>query len=180
MKRADQQLFAFAFAFIFAAALFTPIFGDVAAHAAGVQLAQTVDFSPLANNAITAAITVLTIAAGVVSKFAVSFLASKTRLTDSTFEKLMADRVNDILMRAIDHADMWMKAQVADPQSSIREVRIDNMFIRIAVEYALRSMPDLIKYFGLTQQRIEDMIKARLNSFTDTPTVNSGIVPTAA
>lgn len=146
----------------------------------GVALAQNgVDLSPLANNVIAVAVAVLTVAAGVVSKFAVSFLASKTKMSDTAFEKMMADRVGDILLRAIDYAEMWAKTQVADPNSSIRDVRVDNLFVRVAVDYAQRSMPDLIKYFGLTRERIEDMIKARLNTYVATPPADSGKVSVA-
>lgn len=153
--------------------------GPVFAQSA-VMLAQNssggVDLSPLANNVIAVAVAVLTVAAGVVSKFAVGFLASKTKMTDTAFEKMMADRVSDILLRAIDYAEIWAKTQVADPNSSIRDVRVDNLFVRVAVDYAVKSMPDLIKYFGLTRERIEDMIKSRLNTYVVTPPVDSGKV----
>lgn len=145
------------------------ICGPVFAQTAVTIAKEGVDLSPLANNIIAAAVAVLTVAAGVVSKFAVGFLASKTKLTDTAFEKLMADRVNDILLRAIDHGQMKMKELVADPDSPIRDVRVNNMFMRFAVEYAQQSMPDLIAYFKLTPDRIADMVKARLNSFVQPP-----------
>lgn len=154
-------------------ALTSPVFIQVAYAQSGA-----VDLSPTANSLIGVAVAVLTVAAGVVSKFVVSFLASKTKLTDSAFEKLMAERVNDILLRSIDHAEMWARQQVADPNSSIREVRVDNVFLRVAVEYAQKSMPDLIQYFKLTPDRIADMIKARLNAFVSPPVANTGIVTT--
>lgn len=183
MTRSNAEpLWIAAIAFAVGFALFAPIFNTLAVQAATAPdfspaLAQTVDFSPIANNVIAVAVAVLTVAAGVVSKFAVGFLASKTKLSDSAFEKMMADRVNDILLRAIDHSEMWMKEQVANPNSQIRSVRVDNFFLRTAVEYAQRSMPDLITYFGLTEKRIEDMIKARLNAYVETPPVNDVNVP---
>lgn len=176
MKRYDPfavALVAFAAAF----AIFTPMFNQIAVQAA-TPLQAGVDVTPVANNVIQMAVAVLTVAAGVVSTFAVKFLSSKTRMTDTAFEKLMADRVNDILLRAIDYAEMWAKTQVADPNSALRDVRVDNMFVRVAVEYAIRSMPDLVKYFGLTPERITDMVKARLNAFVAPPQENSGVVST--
>jgi hypothetical protein len=62
-----------------------------------------VDFTPLAEQAIAVAITVLTVIAGVVSKFGVSWFASKTRMQDAQMEALLAERVNDILQRSIDY-----------------------------------------------------------------------------
>lgn len=66
------------------------ICGPVFAQTAVVAAKEGVDFSPLANNVITAAVAALTVAAGIVSKFAVSFLSSKIRLSDSEFEEGLA------------------------------------------------------------------------------------------
>lgn len=82
--------------------------------------------------------------------------------------------MNDILLRAIDHAEMWAKSQVADPNSAIRDVRVDNMFLRVGVEYAMRSAPSIIQHFGLTPDRIEAMLKARLNAYVVPPVADSG------
>lgn len=139
-----------------------------------------VDLSGFAMQAISVAAVVLTAAAGVVSKFAVSFLASKTRMNDSAFEALLASRADDILNKAIGYAELWAKQQVADPNSDIRSVKIDNLFVRMAVEYAQGSMPDIIAHFGLTKERIENMIRARLNAFVLSPAVNSGSVSTTS
>lgn len=143
---------------------------------AGVPLQGTVDLSPFALQAIDVCVMVLTVLAGVVSKFAISWLAAKTRLSDTEFEKVSADRVNDILLRAIDYAEIQAKAAVADPDSGITKVKIDNFFLRMAIGYAEGAMPDLIKQFGLTRERIEGMIRSRLNSVVLVPPVNSGAI----
>jgi hypothetical protein len=138
-----------------------------------------VDFTPLAEQAIAVAITVLTVIAGVVSKFGVSWFASKTRMQDAQLEALLAERVNDILQRSIDYAEMWMKNEVANPNSQIKNVQIDNFYVRTAADYAIPAMPDLIKFFGLTRERIENLIRSRLNGITVTPIVDSGQVKTS-
>jgi len=137
-----------------------------------------VDFTPLASQVIAAVTVVLGVAASVLTKFAVSWISSKTKMNDNALEKLMADRVDDVLHRAIDYAVAWSKTQVADPNSPLKHVQIDNFFLRQAVDYAVRSMPDLIKYFNLTEARIADMIRSRLNAHMDVPKVDSGIVKT--
>lgn len=151
---------------------------DLPAWAQGAQtLVSTtggVDFGPLATNAITLCVMVLTVAAGILSKYGVSFMASKIHVNDSAAEKLAADRMNDILHRAIDYAEAWAKTQVADPTSPIRHVRIDNFFLAQAVGFALSAAPDLIKLLGLTEARIRTMIIARLNSVMPVPELNSG------
>lgn len=155
---------------------------DLPAWAQGAQtLVSTtggVDFGPLATNAITACVMFLTVAAGILSKYGVSFMASKMRINDSAAEKLAADRLNDILHRAIDYAEAWAKQQVADPTSPIRHVQIDNFFVAQAVSFALSAAPDLIQFLGLTETRIRTMIIARLNSVMPVPEVNSGSPPT--
>lgn len=156
--------------------LAAPAFAQTAKAAA---TGEGVDLSGFALQAISVAVVILTGAAGVVSKFAISFLASKTKMNDSAFEALLASRVDDILNKAIGYAELWAKQQVADPNSDIRHVKIDNLFVRMAVEYAQGSMPDMIAHFGLTRERIENMIRARLNSFVPPPVVNSGTVSTA-
>lgn len=147
-----------------------------AAAQALVQSAAGVDFSPLANNLINAFVVVATVAAGILTKFGSSFLASKTKMNDAAFEALIADRLNAILLKAIDYAEIHMKAEVADPKSAIRDVRIDNFFVRTAVDYAIRSAPDIISYFKLTNERIADLIRARLNPYVPAPIADSGSI----
>jgi len=134
------------------------------------------DFTPLAEQVIAVAVMVLTVASGIVSRFAVSFLASKTKMNDSQMEALLAERVNDILLKSIDYAEMYAKRELADNTSTLKAVKIDNFFVRTAVTYAMRSMPDLIKYFNLTEERIADMVRSRLNPVTRTPVADSGNV----
>jgi hypothetical protein len=135
-----------------------------------------VDFTPLAEQVLSVAVLVVTVLAGIVSKFAVSWLASKTNMQDGQAEALLANRVNDILLKSIDYAEMWAKNELANNTSSLKNVQIDNFFVRTAVTYAMASMPDLIKRFGLTEQRIGDMIRSRLNNVTRTPVADSGKV----
>src|SRR5882672_2603298 len=133
-----------------------------------------VDFGPLATNTIAVSVMVLTVGAGVVARFLIGFLSSKAGLHDTQAQALLADRVNDILHRAVDYAEAWAKTQVADPNSQIHHVQIDNFFMAQAVRFAMSAMPDLIKTFGLTEARIEAMILARLNPIMPVPAANSG------
>ena len=137
-----------------------------------------VDFGPLAQNIIAAAVMIATVGAGIVGKFVIGFLASKIHMQDSAAEKLASDRVNDILFRAIDYAEAWAKTQVADPTSQIHHVKIDNFFLAKAVEFSMSAMPDLIKLFGLTKEKLESMILSRLNAIMPVPVANSGSAPT--
>lgn len=174
-QRAEfSRWFLVSFALAFAIFMF-PLAGPALAQASSTG----VDFTPLAEQVIAVAVAVLTIAAGFVSRGVVGWLASKTKLQDSQFEALLANRVHDILQKSVDYAESWAKAQVADPNSPIKNVEINNFFVEQAVKYAMRSMPDLISYFNLTEDRIGDMIRSRLNSVTNTPVVDSGKIPHA-
>lgn len=132
-----------------------------------------VDFTSLAEKILAVSVAVLAAASAFISRAAVRWFASKTGLQDSEFEHLAAARVNDILHRGIEYAEGWAKAQISDPKSQIRHVQFDNFFLEQAVKYAVRSMPDLIGYFKLTEDRIADMIRARINGFIDVPEANS-------
>lgn len=170
--------YAFTHSFILAFCAFTLVL--LAANPAYAQSIDevpfTVDFTPIGEQVISVMVVILTALAGVVSKFAISWLASKTAMQDGEAEALLAARVHEILLKAIDYAEMYAKRELADNTSGIKNVRIDNYFVRIAVEYAMRAMPDMIKHFNLTEERLGDMIRSRLNNVTRTPVADSGNV----
>lgn len=170
--------YTFTHSFILAFCAFTLVL--LAANPAYAQSIDSVpfavDFTPLAEQVIAVAVVVLTAAAGIVSRFAISFLASKTKMNDSQMEALLAERVNDILLKSIDYAEMYAKRELADNTSSLKAVKIDNFFVRTAVTYAMAHMPDMIAYFELTEDKLSNMIRSRLNNVTRTPVADSGNV----
>jgi hypothetical protein len=102
---------------------------------------------------------------GVLVAFVIRWIASKTRLADNEFEALLANRLNDILHRAIEYAVVVAKNEVNKPGSGLTAVKFDNFFMNIAVNLAMKSMPDIIKQFNLTKERIEEMIISRLDGY---------------
>jgi hypothetical protein len=126
--------------------------------------AQT-DFTPVAIQVIDVVAMVLTVGGGVLITFVIRWLMSKTRMEDNQFEALLASRANDILHRAIEHAVVVAKNEVNKPGSGLKEVKFDNFFMNIAVNMAMKSMPDIISYFNLTKERIEEMIISRLDGY---------------
>lgn len=156
------------FALSFVGAFF--IFMNVPAMA---QTLNSVDVSPIANNVIGWSAAVLAVAAGVVSKFIISFLSAKTGVHNAQLEAFAQEKLNNVLIRAIDYAELEAKALVADKTSGVHSIRIDDWFIRTAVGYVQRSIPDLIQVEKLSPQRIGEMIRARLNAFLKPVVVNS-------
>lgn len=167
-------MFALAFATAFAVAF--PLFVGMA-HAQSIDNIlpdRTVDFTPLVDQVATFAILALTALAAVLSKFVARYVASLTGVKNAEMEALFAAQVHGILLKSIDYAEQWYKEQVANPGTQFKEVRIDNFFLAEAVKYAMRSMPELVSYFGLTEDRIRTMILSRLNALTITGPADSG------
>lgn len=135
---------------------------------ASPAFAQT-DVTPIALQLIDVVALVATVGGGILITFVLRWLSSKTRLADNEFEALLANRLNDILHRAIDHAVMVAKNEVNKPGSGLKAVKIDNFFMNIAVGIAMKSMPDIISYFNLTKERIEEMIISRLGGLGEIP-----------
>jgi hypothetical protein len=126
--------------------------------------AQT-DMTPAVLQAIDIAALALTAGGGVLIAFVIRWLASKTKLSDNEFEALLANRLNDILHRAIEHAVVVAKNEVSKPGSGLTAVKFDNFFMSVAVSLAMKSMPDIIRHFSLTKERIEEMIISRLDGY---------------
>lgn len=138
----------------------------------GVAFAQ-VDFTPVANDALEWVNGVALLVASIVSGFVVRWLSTVTGVKNAELEAILARQMNDILNRAIGLAYATAKAKVNDPNSPLREVEFDNIFINMAANYAVKSAPDIIKKFGITRDRLEEMIIARLPDWMTTEQLKS-------
>lgn len=148
------------------------------AHAQGVPTQSTggVDFTPFLQQVIGIVAIVLTAAAGIVTKFLTSWLAAKTKMTDNQFEALFADRLNDIIHRAIDAGEVWAKQQVADKNSPFKNVQFNNFLVEYIMKTVMGNAPDILSYFNITEDRLKTMIVSRLNSYLKTPVADAGEV----
>lgn len=165
------------FAAMIAFAVTAPVFSHIA-YAMAQPAVETpgVDFTPIISNLWVFFVAVLTAVGSLLIRAAIGFLKSKTRLEDNQFEALLASRADDILHKAIGNANVWMKEQIADPDSPIKDVKINSMWMRMAANYANRSMPDIISYFGWTAEDVTDKIKTRLDQYVSIPDVDSAVV----
>jgi len=153
------------------------VFGLVALHvsAAAAQTASGgIDFTPLANQGITLIAAALTVVVGIVARFAISFLASKTKMNDAQMQSLLASRVDDACQRGIEYATAWAKQQVNDPNSPLTHVKIDNFFLAQAVQYVMSYVPETLAYFNLTEDGVKALVTSRLNAIMGAPAVNAG------
>ena len=135
--------------------------------------AQT-DVTPIVNQAIDVAALALMAGGGVLITFLMGWIKSKTKLQDNEFEALLANRLNDILHRSIEHAVVVAKNEVNKPGSGLQSVKIDNFFMNVAVSLAMKSMPDIIEYFSLTKERIEEMIISRVGPYLNDAPIEGG------
>lgn len=126
-----------------------------------------VDVRPVINDVIDVVALVLMAGGGVLIACVIGWLKSKTKMQDNEFEALLANRLNDILHRAIEHAVVVAKNEVAKPGSGLEAVKFDNWFLNVAANLAMKQMPDIIDYFQLSKESIEEMIVSRLGSYVN-------------
>lgn len=126
-----------------------------------------VDVRPVINDVIDVVALVLMAGGGVLITFVLSWLKSKTKLQDNEFEALLANRLNDILHRSIEHAVIVAKNEVAKPGSGLEAVKFDNWFLNVAASLAMKQMPDIIEYFQISKEGIEEMIISRLGGYVN-------------
>lgn len=183
------KTFAGSFGAAFAVASMVFIGGMMIASPAFAQgvVSAGVDFAPTLNSVIGTLAVIATAGGGVVIKFLVAYLAGKANLQNTELSALAEEKLNRALNLAIEYAELWMKSQIADPKSQIRNVQFDNFFLEQAVKYAISSIPGwILDHFKLRVNgvidtaRIADMIRARLNKFIPVPVLNSDVIGTAS
>jgi hypothetical protein len=76
------------------------------------------------------------------------------------------DMVRGYLNPAIDKAINLAKAKVYEQKISIN---VDNAIAKFVLEYLSKHTPDALAHFGLTEDKVTEMVKARLVKFTTAP-----------
>lgn len=136
--------------------------------------AQTVNMSPTAGALIDYAGSLLAAVLSAVGAWAIRYLNARTALVSSQTEADYAARLNDIIHRGIEYGVAAMKNEVAKPGSGISEVKFDNYFLSLAASYVNRNAPGLIAKFAITQNRLEEMITARLPGYAGMVPITGG------
>lgn len=127
---------------------------------------EGIDVTPVITQVTNIAVLALTIAAGFITKFVINWLANKAKIEDENLKILAAERVNTILYHAIQYTEAYIKNEIQKDDNPLKNVKIDNFFIRTAANYALNKMSGeggLLKFFNLTEDEIKAMILTRLN-----------------
>lgn len=124
------------------------------------------DLTPLISPLLQVLAVVASGAATALLGYGIGWVKKKTKLEDAQFEGVLADRANDIVHRGIQYAITALENEVKKPGSGITSVKVDNLFMRIALDYVVKSMPGIISQFNLTPDRIRDMIMSRIGDYS--------------
>lgn len=139
-------MMALAFALVFLAAFIVP------AAAAGETV---VDFSPLLPGLIEGVLLALGGALVWLARRGLQLLEDRTNIQ---LDEQMKKRVDDAIFYAVDFA----RARVPEASSWPVQVDVRNALVATAANYALAAVPAALDYFGVTRERLSDMIEARL------------------
>lgn len=133
-----------------------------------------VDFAPELLQILDYAGSLLAVALSALVAFLIRFVLGRIGLDNSQLEHNLATRADEILHLAIQNGIMWMKVQVADPNSPVRNVELNNMLLEYIVSQAKRSMPDIIKRFKWTDAMVRQVVMSRLDRYFQTPDPDTG------
>ncbi|WP_186415426.1 inadl protein [Pannonibacter sp. P2PFMT1] len=139
-------MMALAFALVFLTAFIVP---------ASAASETVVDFSPLLPGLIEGVLLALGGALVWLGRRGLQLLEDRTNIQ---LDEQMKTRVDDAIFYAVDFA----RARVPEASSWPVQVDVRNALVATAANYALAAVPAALDYFGVTRERLEDMIEARL------------------
>lgn len=91
----------------------------------------------------------------------IKWLLAKVKLDGLLSDDVIRTYLNDVLDKAINLA----KAKVAEQKITIN---VDNAIAAFVLDYLQKHVPDALAHFGLTEAKVQEMVKARLVKFTPT------------
>jgi hypothetical protein len=76
---------------------------------------------------------------------------------------------DDQMRKYIDQAIQYGVALVVGKVGGKAKISVDNAQLAQIANYVIAAVPDALKAFGITPEQLQDMIRARLNAWTDGP-----------
>lgn len=141
---------------------------------AGPTVAQTVDLRQPAVDVLTWLAGVLVTVLTVLASVGIRFVLAKFGLAKSQYEQNLNDRLNDIIHKGIDYALANAINEVNKPGAGLAAVKFDNYFISLVASYVAPRAPEILARFKVTQEKLEDMIWARILPYTNTVPISGG------
>lgn len=136
--------------------------------------AQTVDMRSPAMEVVTWLIGLLATILSAVGAVGFRLVLAKFGLTNSQLEQNLNDRLNDIIFKGMDYALATAKNEVLKKGSGLEAVKFDNYFMSLAASYVAERAPQILKRFSVTQQKLEEMIWARIPAYVQTVPITGG------
>lgn len=136
--------------------------------------AQTVDMRSPAMEVVTWLIGLLATILSAVGAVGFRLVLAKFGLTNSQLEQNLNDRLNDIIFKGMDYALATAKNEVMKKGSGLEAVKFDNYFMSLAASYVAERAPQILKRFSVTQQKLEEMIWARIPAYVQTVPITGG------
>jgi hypothetical protein len=141
---------------------------------AGAASAQTVDVRStavevlnwLANALVTVVIAAVTVG--------IRLLMAKFGLANSQFEQNLNDRLSDIIHKGMDFALATAINEVQKKGSGLEAVKFDNYFMSLAASYVNARAPEILTRFKVSQEKLEEMIWARIPAYMQTVPITGG------
>lgn len=146
----------------------------VTAALAEPVVAQTVDMRGPAADVLTWVAGVLGTALTVLASVAVRFVMAKFGLANSQYEQNLNDRLNDIIHKGIDFAMATAMNEVQKPGSGLAAVKFDNYFMSVAASYIAPRAAGILAKFNVSQEKLEEMIWARIPAYMNIVPVTGG------
>lgn len=133
-----------------------------------VAEAQTVDMRQPAVDVLTVVAGLLGTALTALASVAVRLVFAKFGLANSQYEQNLNDRLNDIIFKGIDFAFATAVNEVRKPGSGLEAVKFDNYFMSVAASYIAPRAGGILSKFKVTQEKLEEMIWARIPAYMQT------------
>lgn len=139
-----------------------------------VVCAQTVDLRSPALEVVTWLFGLLATILSALGTVAIRLVMSRTGFSNSQLEQNLNDRLNDIIFKGMDYALATAKNEVMKKGSGLEAVKFDNYFMSLAASYVAERAPQILKRFSVTQQKLEEMIWARIPAYVQTVPITGG------
>jgi len=129
-----------------------------------------IDFAPILNELMLAVAMVLSAGLMYLAKMARDWFKAKTGVELQISEEKMREYIDKAIQYGI--------ALVLPKVSGKAKITVGNEQVAQIANYVIAAVPDAIKAFGITPERLQDMIRARLNAWTDGPAAAVEPTPT--
>lgn len=136
--------------------------------------AQTVDLRSPAFEVVTWVAGLLATALTAVATVVIRLVLVKIGMENSKLEQNLNDRLNDIIFKGMDFALATAENEMKKKGSGLEAVKFDNIFISYAASYIAERAPEILRKFTVTQEKLEEMIWARVPAYMQTVPITGG------